>query len=213
MISSPQRVGSADHSRHGYGFALEQRLFAVTAFKQTTSLNDDHARRSRARLRVPEKSSPMGQRESSASLNGLLSRGRSSWVLAILGGIALLLALVLLRWLAAEPPARLWNQAEEAAHTGNWNAALRYWRAINATAAAQSSSHLGEARACLALSRANQAKLSLHRAINADPSDLETWRLMLGILWVEDRTLEAQRLGWEAYDRVRPEARRELFAS
>ena len=34
---------------------------------------------------------------------------------------------------------------------------------------------------------------------------------MLEILLVEDRTLEAQRLAWDAYDQVRPEARRELL--
>ena len=73
------------------------------------------------------------------------------------------------------------------------------------------SSHLEEARACLALGRAAQAELSLHRAITADPSDLEPWRLLLEILRVEDRTLEAQHVGWEAYDQVRPEARRELL--
>ena len=77
--------------------------------------------------------------------------------------------------------------------------------------AARSSSHLGEARACLALGRAAQAELSLHRAIRLDPSDPEPWRLLLEILRVEDRTLEAQRLGWEAYDQVSPEARRELL--
>ena len=122
-----------------------------------------------------------------------------------------MLLLVLIGWLAVDSPARLRSQAEEAARTGDWIAALRYWRAINATTAAQSSSYLGEARACLALGRAAQAELSLHRAISADPSDPEPWRLLLEILLVEDRTLEAQHLGWEAYDQVRPEARRELL--
>ena len=61
------------------------------------------------------------------------------------------------------------------------------------------------------LGRATQAELSLHRAINADPSNPEPWRLLLEILRVEDRTLEAQHLGWVAYDQVRPEARRELL--
>ncbi len=132
-------------------------------------------------------------------------------VMAALGGIALLLLVALIGWLAADSPARLRSQAEAAARAGDWIAALKYWRAVNASATARSSAHLGEARACLALGQAARAELSLHRAIRADPSGPEPWRLLLEILLVEDRTLEAQRLGWEAYDQVGPEARRELL--
>ena len=78
--------------------------------------------------------------------------------------------------------------------------ALRYWQAINATKAATSLTHLGEARACLALGRAAQAENSLKRAIDADPSDPEAWRLLLQILRVEDRSIDALRIGWQAYD-------------
>ena len=42
-------------------------------------------------------------------------------------------------------------------------------------------------------------------------SDLEPWQLLLEILLVEDRTFEVQRLGWEAYNYMRPDARRELL--
>ena len=89
--------------------------------------------------------------------------------------------------------------------------ALRDWRLINATTAANGLTHLGEARACLALGRAMQAERSLRKSIAADPVDPEPWRLLLGILRVEDRTLEALHTGREAYGKVRPLARRSLL--
>jgi tetratricopeptide (TPR) repeat protein len=125
--------------------------------------------------------------------------------------MALLLILALIRWSAGDSPARLQSQAEAATRAGDWITALQYWRALNASTAARSESHLEEARACLALGQAADAELSLHRANRADPSSAEPWRLLLQILHIEDRTLETQRLGWEAYDAVRPEARRELL--
>ena len=133
------------------------------------------------------------------------------WLFAALGGVALLLILALIAWSAADSPASLQSQAEAAARAGDSATALRYWRALNATKAARTSSHLGEARACLALGRAAQAEQSLRRAINANPTNPEPWRLLLQVLRVEDRTLEAQQLGWKAYDQVSPEARRELL--
>lgn len=168
-------------------------------------------RRSRGQSRAREKTSNLRHRASGTGTNKLLGRGRKPWILAALGGIALLLLLALIGWLAADSPTRLRSQAEAAARAGDWTAALQYWRAVNASATARSSSQLGEARACLALGQAAQAELSLHRAIKADPASPEPWRLLLEILLVEDRMFEAQRLAWEAYDQIRPEARRELL--
>jgi hypothetical protein len=125
--------------------------------------------------------------------------GYSRWLATLLAGFSLWLFVMLIRWLAVDSPARLWSQATEAASTGDWSTALRRWREINTTSAARSSSYLGEARACLALGLAAQAELSLRRAINVDPANHESWRLLLEILRVENRTLEAQRLGWDAY--------------
>src|SRR5207249_2628706 len=85
-----------------------------------------------------------------------LGRGRRGWVLAALGGIAVVLALMWIGGLISESPARLRAKAESAARAGDWNAALRAWRALNATGAARGGTHLGEARACLALGRAAQ---------------------------------------------------------
>ena len=138
-------------------------------------------------------------------------RGRRPWALATLGVSALLLLIVLFGWLVAESPARLRSRAEAATRSGDWTAARGYWRAINATKAARGITHTEEARACLALGLAAQAEHSLHQAITADSTDPEPWRLLLEILRVEDRTLEALHLGWEAYDQVHPEARRVLL--
>jgi predicted Zn-dependent protease len=183
----------------------------VTGFRLPTATTTTMPRRPRGQSRAREKSSDLGRREAGTGTTRLLGRGRKPWVLAALGGIVLLLVLILIGWFAADSPARLRSQAEAAARTGDWTTALQYWRAVNASAAARSSSHLGEARACLALGQAAQAEVSLHRAIRADPASPEPWRLLLEILLVEDRTLEAQRLGWEAYDQVNPVARRELL--
>jgi len=118
---------------------------------------------------------------------------------------------MLFGWLVAESPARLRSRAEAATRAGDWTTALRYWRAVNGTKAAQSITHLEEARACLALGLAAQAEYGLRQAIAADPADPEPWRLLLKILQVEDRSLEALHVAWKAYDQVHPEARRVLL--
>ena len=99
------------------------------------------------------------------------------------------------------------SQAEAAARAGDWETALKYFREINASKAADGLTHLGEARASLALGRASQSERSLRRSIGADPSNAEPWRLLLQILRVEDRTLDASRMGWQAHASVSPESR------
>ena len=168
-------------------------------------------RRPRGQSRTQAKTSALEQWQSGTGTSRLLGHRRKPWVSATLGGIGLLVLLLLIKWLATDSPALLRSQAETEGRAGNWITALQHWKAINATMAASSSSHLGEARACLALGRAAHAELSLRRAIRADLSNPEPWRLLLEILLVEDRTLDAQRLGWEAYDQIRPEARRQLL--
>jgi tetratricopeptide (TPR) repeat protein len=120
-------------------------------------------------------------------------------------------AAILMTALAArlwrESPARLRDRAEAAARRGDWTTALNNWRLINATRAANGLTHLREASACLALSRAGQAERALRMSTRGDPGDPEAWRLLMEILRVEDRTLEALHTGWEAYDKVRPDAR------
>jgi thioredoxin-like negative regulator of GroEL len=114
-------------------------------------------------------------------------------------------------WLLPESPARLRAEAESAVRAGDWGAALGSWRKLNATSAATGATHLAEARACLSMGRAAQAEQSLRRAIAADPVEVEGWKLLLEILRVEDRTLEAQEVGWAGSERVSPESRRVLL--
>jgi tetratricopeptide (TPR) repeat protein len=133
------------------------------------------------------------------------------WLFIALGIIVFVLFAAWISWWAMDSPAQLISRAEAASHSGNWALALRYWRMVNATKAARSMTHLQEARACLALSRAAQAERSLRRAIDDDASGSEPWRLLLEILRVEDRIVEAQRLGWEGYDQVQPRERLTLL--
>ncbi len=129
------------------------------------------------------------------------------WLLLGLVVIAGLLALSLTAGWIGGSREQLRNQAEAAARAADWDRALKYWREINSSNAADGLSHLGEARACLALGRAFQSERSLRRSIAADPSNPEPWRLLLQILRVEDRTLDASRMGWQAYAGVNPESR------
>jgi tetratricopeptide (TPR) repeat protein len=163
------------------------------------------AGRSRSRAKAPAVPKPAAPRSGAV---GSLGLGRRGWMLAGVVGVVVVGLLALIGRLIPESPARLRAEAESAARAGDWPRALRAWRALNATGAARGATHLEEARSCLALNRAAQAERSLRLAIAADPADPEPWRLLLQILRVEDRTLEAQDLGWEAYARLPPAGRR-----
>jgi Flp pilus assembly protein TadD len=136
--------------------------------------------------------------------------GRNHWRWT-LSGLSILVALAAIARLYSGTPSRLRAEAERAARANDWAGALRAWRALNATGAARGATHLAEARAALAMGYAGQAEQSLRRSVAADPADPEPWRLLLEILRVEDRTLEAQQMGWEAYDRVPAASRREVL--
>lgn len=113
--------------------------------------------------------------------------------------------------LVPEDPAQLAARAEAAARAGDWHTALASWRAVNRSGRATAQSFLGEARACLALDLAAQADRALAESIERNPSDPTPWLLRLGLLHVEDRTLEANQLGWKAYTSVPLAARRDLL--
>ncbi len=108
-------------------------------------------------------------------------------------------------------PERLRSHAIAAAKAGQWAEALDSWRSVNATRLARGTTYLAEARAALALGRAAEAEQALARASAIDPSPLESWRLRLEILRLEDRPLEAQKVGWAAYEAVNPGSRREVL--
>jgi tetratricopeptide (TPR) repeat protein len=149
--------------------------------------------------------------ESMKETSQLASRQRSWLLWAILLGAVFLSAVALINWISMDSYTRVISKAEAAARMGDWSTAQRYWRVVNSTSAAKVASHLGEARACLALGQAAQAEVSLRRAISADPSEAQSSQLLLQILQVEDRMLDAQDLGWQIYDNVQPDARRELL--
>ncbi len=140
-----------------------------------------------------------------------LHRGFWPWRVVSLSGVALGSGLLALGVWRTNSPGQLQNRAEAAVRAGDWAAALGYWQAVNATGSANGSTYLSEARAALALGRAAQAEQSLRRAAAANPSDLTAWRLLLQILRVEDRGLEAEQLGWTAYVKVRTDERPELL--
>ncbi len=135
------------------------------------------------------------------------ARGRRPrWILAVLAVAAAVAAVALARRVP-ESPARLRGEAERAASQGDWRSALRSWRAFNASGSASESTYLAEATAALRLAMARQAEAGLRKALDLDPSDAEAWKLLLEILRVEDRALDAQNVVWASYDRVPPESR------
>jgi thioredoxin-like negative regulator of GroEL len=157
---------------------------------------------------------PSSRTRTRLHLTYLLSQTQFIW--SLIGLAVLLLASLIsaILWLTSESPIRLLERAEAASQDHSWHTALRYWRAVNNTKAAGSTTYLGEAKVCLALGYARQAERNLRRAIVADQANAEAWRLLLEILRVEERIVEAQALGWEAYnqlhDRSRPDLLREL---
>ncbi len=108
-------------------------------------------------------------------------------------------------------PERLRSYAVAAAKAGQWQEALDSWRGVNATRLAQGNTYLAEARAALALGRAAEAEKALAKASSLNPSAPEPWRLRLEILRLEGRPLEAQLVGWAAYDAVTPRSSREIL--
>lgn len=133
-----------------------------------------------------------------------------SWVAA--AGLFGVVGLLLLIGLAGKPDGkRLRTAAETAARRGDLVRARELWHRLNATSEATAATLVAEGRACLALGRAAEAERILTRAIEANPLDPEPWVLRMEILRVEDRSLEALHLGWEAYDRVDPATRREVL--
>jgi thioredoxin-like negative regulator of GroEL len=71
--------------------------------------------------------------------------------------------------------------------------------------------HLADAREALSTGHAAKAEKALILASKIDPADPEPWLLRLEMLRVEDRQVEAQAIGWEAYSAVRGRARRDIL--
>ena len=116
-------------------------------------------------------------------------------VLLVLG--ALLALALFMRALSSGP--RLRAQALAAQDAGDWQTALEAWNAYNQTDAhADAGSLLQEARAALALNQVVPARLALQHATRREPADPRSWLLLLELLRLEDRPLEALQLGEKA---------------
>jgi thioredoxin-like negative regulator of GroEL len=110
-------------------------------------------------------------------------------------------------WWSATRSARLRAQAVAASRAGDRVAALDAWHALNAAGSARAADLLAEARAALTLGRAAEADRALDRAVAADPTDPDPWRLKLERLRVQDQPVKAQAVGRAAYAAV-PAGRR-----
>jgi tetratricopeptide (TPR) repeat protein len=143
-----------------------------------------------------------------SSATALLSRQTSGrWIGATVGLV--MLTGVAASWILSRPTLR--QTAIQAEKDGHWPAALSAWREINQTEAVSARSLLGEASAALALGRAGQAERVLQRATRIAPANPEAWLLWLEILRLEDRPLEARRVGEAALSVVPPESQREVL--
>ncbi len=69
-------------------------------------------------------------------------------------------------------------------------------------------SAMNEARKALENGQAARAERALMRTIQLEPGDPEPWLLLLELLRVEDRQIEAQEIGWNAYRAVRGPSQR-----
>src|SRR3984957_9385782 len=106
-------------------------------------------------FRLPVKSTVSGYvsaaQEAMKETSRLASRQRSPLLWTMLLGAVFVSGLVLINWISIDSYTHLISKAEAAARIGDWTTAQRYWRIVNSTSAAKVASHLGEARACLAL--------------------------------------------------------------
>lgn len=127
-----------------------------------------------------------------------------------LGGLGLV-GLVVWALGRSEPPMQTRLRADAAAQRQDWPEAERLWAAVNRTDAADARSFLGEARAALALGRAAVAERALRASLQRDPAAPEPWLILLELLRLEDRGVEALSLGLQAYDAVPAEHRRALL--
>lgn len=139
------------------------------------------------------------------------ARRRARWVLAAAVAAGAVVIGVSL-WVHASGRSGRWRaRAEAAARAGDWPAALAAWRAVNAGPDARGPTLLGQARAAVATGRLAEAERALARATAADPTAAGPWRLWLELLRVEDRSSEAQAIGWAAFEAVPPADRRDVL--
>ena len=72
-------------------------------------------------------------------------------------------------------------------------------------------SSMEEAKKALERGEAARAERALSQAVQLDPGNAQAWLLLLELLRVEDRQLEAQEVGWRAYQSVPELSRRKVL--
>ena len=116
-----------------------------------------------------------------------------AWILVVAGGVGLVL---LIRFLGLGDGDRLRMRAEATGRAGDWSQSLRLWRRINAGSGATAATYLGRGSG---LPGAGAGGPGRTRACGGRsrprPGEPEAWLLVLKILRVEDRPLEAFRPG------------------
>ena len=96
------------------------------------------------------------------------------------------------------------SRAEAAAQVGDWTTALELCRKINASGGATSSTHLARAERAWRLVGPPRPKPRSARRLPLHPRSPTAWLLLLEVLRVEDRLIDAFTLGWKALDHVLP---------
>jgi tetratricopeptide (TPR) repeat protein len=170
----------------------------------------NHAMSRRLSPRAPLKDIPLPRERNMGEKSLRLPR----WLLA--GAPTVVVALVGAMLLGHRGPTtddliRLRAKAEASAQAGEWATALVLWQQVNANGGATGLTYLGEGKASLALGRAAQAERAFRKAVSAAPHELEPWLLLLEILRVEERQVDAMELGRRALEKVPPEGRLELL--
>lgn len=131
------------------------------------------------------------------------ARRFNPWHLALGLLIAMSASAALAGW-AATRQQRWASRAVQAGTRGDWAESARLWDGYHRRFPPSANSWRDEAAAALAAGRAAQAERALRQATAAEPNLVEPWLLRLEICRVEDRALDALRIGWAAYEAVPP---------
>ena len=105
------------------------------------------------------------------------------------------------------PPKQVWPARAAGGIAAAVILILIVWLVVAGRGGSPRTNPLEEGTAHLAAGRAAQAERALRKAARVDPGNVRPWVLVLEILRVEDRRLEAMKLGWEALGRVAPKDR------
>jgi thioredoxin-like negative regulator of GroEL len=154
---------------------------------------------------------PKGRPSAPVAVERRRKRSGRGWWLITMGGLFGLVVVAAFTGWSWTRWDRLAARASSAALREDWPAAARLWHEYNAGPRVSAASLSSEARAALAAGRAAQAEGVLREAVARDPVSVEPWLLMLELMRVEDRPIDAVRTGWAAYEAVPAASRRDVL--